>query len=102
MRSKHQDRLTQVEQEARARQVSASSKRAQIRALHTPNSQSHYNSGGSYQLESTHWLPPMKPHRLRLVMTKYCKYHHNIGHNIEDCGALKDKIEELIQTGYLA
>ena len=35
-------------------------------------------------------------------MTKYYRYHHNIDHNIEDCYAQKDKIEELIQAGYLA
>ncbi|KAG5007014.1 hypothetical protein JHK85_025556 [Glycine max] len=47
-------------------------------------------------------LPPIPPSRPSLDRTKYCRYHHNHGHNIKDCWALKDKIEELIQAGYLA
>jgi len=31
--------------------------------------------------------------------TKHCRYHLNYGHTIEECYALKDKIEELIQVG---
>ncbi|KAH1188507.1 hypothetical protein GmHk_U059439 [Glycine max] len=46
--------------------------------------------------------PPMKPPKSGLDATKYCRYHHGIGHNTEDCWALKDKIKELIQAGYLA
>ena len=33
--------------------------------------------------------------------TKHCRYHLNFGHTTEDCWALKDKIEELIQAGHL-
>jgi len=33
-------------------------------------------------------------------MTKYCRYHRNHGHTIEDCKALQDKIEELIRAGH--
>ncbi|XP_068498574.1 uncharacterized protein [Phaseolus vulgaris] len=32
---------------------------------------------------------------------KHCQYHRNFGHTTEGCQALKDKIEELIQTGHL-
>ena len=44
----------------------------------------------------------MKPPRLGLDTTKYCRYHHGIGHNTEDYWALKDMIEELIWARYLA
>ena len=37
-------------------------------------------------------LPQMKPPRSRSDATKYCRYHHGIGHNTEDCWVLKDKI----------
>lgn len=30
-----------------------------------------------------------------------CRYHRNIRHITEECQAMKDKIEELIQVGYL-
>jgi len=32
---------------------------------------------------------------------KKCRYHQNTGHSTEECQALKDKIEELIQAGHL-
>jgi len=32
---------------------------------------------------------------------KQCRYHKNTGHSTEECQALKDKIEELIQIGHL-
>jgi len=32
---------------------------------------------------------------------KHCRYHQNYGHNTDECWALKDKIEELIQAGHL-
>jgi len=32
---------------------------------------------------------------------KQCQYHQNAGHSTEECQALKDKIEELIQAGHL-
>jgi len=38
----------------------------------------------------------------RLDKIKHYRYNRNHGHNTEDCWALKDKIEELIQAGYLA
>jgi len=37
----------------------------------------------------------------RIVITKHCQYHQNYNHNIDECVALKDKSEELIQAGYL-
>ncbi|XP_068484963.1 uncharacterized protein [Phaseolus vulgaris] len=32
---------------------------------------------------------------------KQCRYHQNTGHSTDECQALKDKIEELIQAGHL-
>lgn len=32
---------------------------------------------------------------------QHCCYHHNFSHTTEDCWALKDKIEELVQAGHL-
>ena len=43
-------------------------------------------------------LPLPLPPRPRLDKTKYYRYHHNYSHNTKDRWALKDKIEELIQT----
>ena len=56
----------------------------------------------TFNLEVPIRLPQMKLPRLESNTTKYCMYHCDIGHNIEDCWTLKDKIEELIQVGYLA
>ena len=33
-------------------------------------------------------------------MTKYCCYHRNHGHTIEECKALQDKIKELVCAGH--
>ena len=33
--------------------------------------------------------------------SKHCRYHQNYGHSTDECWALKDKIEELIQVGHL-
>lgn len=33
--------------------------------------------------------------------SKYRRYHRVTSHNIENCSTLKDKIEKLIQKGYL-
>ena len=33
-------------------------------------------------------------------MTKYCRYHRNHGHTIENYKALQDKIEELVRAGH--
>jgi len=33
--------------------------------------------------------------------SKHCRFHQNYGHSTEECIALKDKIEELIQAGHL-
>ena len=33
-------------------------------------------------------------------MTKYCRYHRNHDHTIEECKALQDKIEELVRAGH--
>ena len=56
----------------------------------------------AFNLEILIWLPQMKPPRLGSDTIKYCRYERGIGHNIEDCQTQKDKIEELIQAGYIA
>ena len=56
----------------------------------------------AFNLEILIWLPQMKPPRSGSDTIKYCRYERGIGHNIEDCQTQKDKIEELIQAGYLA
>ena len=50
----------------------------------------------SFNLEVPDRLPHTKPPRPGSDATKYCRYHHSIGHNTEDCWGLMDKIEELI------
>jgi len=43
--------------------------------------------------------PPWKASRLENAdRNKRCRYHKNSGHSTEECHALKDKIEELIQA----
>ncbi|XP_020206212.1 uncharacterized protein LOC109791335 [Cajanus cajan] len=37
----------------------------------------------------------------RADTTKYCRYHRNHGYSIDECSALKDKIEDLIKQGQL-
>ncbi|KAG4924319.1 hypothetical protein JHK87_049859 [Glycine soja] len=56
----------------------------------------------NFNLEVPNRLPPMKPPMSGLDATKYCRYHRGIGHNTEYYWALKDKIEELLQAGYVA
>jgi len=34
-------------------------------------------------------------------MSKQCQYHHNFEQTTEECQALKDKIEEVVQIGNL-
>jgi len=41
----------------------------------------------------------MSPHNVD--RSQKCNYHRNNGHTTEECQALKDKIEELIQVGHL-
>jgi len=52
---------------------------------------------------STELIPP--PQRAlspeNADRNKRCRYHKNTGHSTEECQALKDKIEELIQAGHL-
>ncbi|KAG5094520.1 hypothetical protein JHK84_050108 [Glycine max] len=56
----------------------------------------------AFNLEVPNRLPPTKPPMSGLDATKYCRYHRGIGHNTEYYWALKDKIEELLQAGYVA
>ncbi|XP_017428782.1 uncharacterized protein LOC108336846 [Vigna angularis] len=48
-------------------------------------------------------LPPLKPIRpsKNADGTKHCTYHLNIGHTIEECTILRDKVEELVRAGHL-
>jgi len=64
------------------------------------------NAGRARILEealSTELIPaPRKfPSPPRADQTKHCRYHRNHDHSTEECIALKDKIEELIQAGHL-
>ncbi|KAL5574245.1 hypothetical protein UlMin_023842 [Ulmus minor] len=45
--------------------------------------------------------PAIKTPVKRRDNTKYCRYHHDIGHITEECQVLKDEIERLIQKGQL-
>ncbi|KAG5038121.1 hypothetical protein JHK86_018961 [Glycine max] len=56
----------------------------------------------AFNLEVPIKIPPMLSPRMGLDKTTYYEDHHSYGHNTKDCCALKDKIEELIQTRYLA
>jgi len=47
-------------------------------------------------------LPPRKARTPdRDDQNKHCQYHKNHSHHTEECVALKDRIEELIQVGQL-
>ena len=46
----------------------------------------------AFNLEVPIMLSLTKPPRSGLDATKYCRYHHDIDHNIEDCWDLKDKM----------
>ncbi|KAL5573653.1 hypothetical protein UlMin_023250 [Ulmus minor] len=47
-------------------------------------------------------IPPnIKTSANRRDNTKYCRYHHDIGHITEECQVIKDEIERLIQRGKL-
>ena len=46
-------------------------------------------------------LDTMRGDRLKRNQNKYYRYHRDIGHTTEECIALKDEIEKLIQKGYL-
>jgi len=56
----------------------------------------------AFNMEVPMKLPPSLPPRPGLDRTKYYRYHQSYGHNTEDYWALKDKIEELTEAGYLA
>ncbi|KAG4962935.1 hypothetical protein JHK82_039614 [Glycine max] len=56
----------------------------------------------AFNIEIPIKLPLALPPRPGLDRIKHCKYHRSYGHNTEDYWTLKDKIEELMQAGYLA
>ena len=37
----------------------------------------------------------------KMNQNKYCRYHKDVGHTMEECITLKDEIEKLIRRGYL-
>ncbi|PON80612.1 hypothetical protein PanWU01x14_001680 [Parasponia andersonii] len=43
----------------------------------------------------------MKRERVRCDPNKFCQYHNDIGHDTNNCFALKDEIERLIKEGRL-
>jgi len=79
----------------------------QEKDLKTPSSTIHpLNTGRDHILEealSEELIPasckfPFLPNANQ---TKHCRYHRNYGRNTEECMALKEKIEELIQARQL-
>ncbi|PON41634.1 hypothetical protein PanWU01x14_288080, partial [Parasponia andersonii] len=42
---------------------------------------------------------PMKRDRTKRDPNKFCRYHNDIGHDTNNCFALKDEIERLIKEG---
>ncbi|XP_052209204.1 uncharacterized protein LOC127812719 [Diospyros lotus] len=45
--------------------------------------------------------PPLKSPPNTRSKKKYCRFHHDHGHDTEDCIQLKEEIQELINRGYL-
>ncbi|XP_031120929.1 uncharacterized protein LOC116024169 [Ipomoea triloba] len=52
--------------------------------------------------QSCHLIQLPAPARDGPDKEKYCAYHHNRGHDTEECHVLKGLIEDLLQTGELA
>jgi len=52
---------------------------------------------------ATEIIPPPRKVRTpeQVDQSKFCQYHTNHDHHTEECVALKDRIEELIQVGQL-
>ncbi|XP_058075766.1 uncharacterized protein LOC131224249 [Magnolia sinica] len=48
-----------------------------------------------------HWLSCMKMEAGQQDKHKYCRFHHDHGHNISDCVDLKEEIEIVIRKGHL-
>jgi len=48
-------------------------------------------------------IPPSRKTRTseQADQSKHCQYNRNHGHHTEECIALKDQIEELVQVGQL-
>lgn len=47
-------------------------------------------------------IPPLKKSQNppNVDMNKYCRYHLNRNHTIDECATLRDKVEKLICVGY--
>ena len=56
----------------------------------------------AFNIEISIQLSPIPPPKPKFGKTKHYRNHHSHGQYTEDCLALKGKIEELIQAGYLA
>jgi len=52
---------------------------------------------------ATELIPPPRKARTPYLVdkSKHCQYHKNHGHHTEECVALKDQIEELVEAGQL-
>ena len=44
---------------------------------------------------------PLQGDRSKRNQNKYCRFHRDISHTIEECITLKNEIEKLIHCGYL-
>ena len=44
---------------------------------------------------------PIRKERAKMDQSKYCCYHRDVGHDINDCHELKDEIKDLIRQGKL-
>ena len=47
------------------------------------------------------WPDPLCGDRSKRNQNKFCQFHRDIGHTIEECITLKDEIEKPIRHGYL-
>ncbi|GAV65871.1 LOW QUALITY PROTEIN: hypothetical protein CFOL_v3_09385, partial [Cephalotus follicularis] len=47
------------------------------------------------------WPAPLRSSIEKRNTNKYCRYHHDHGHDIEECMHLKNQIEDLIRKGHL-
>ncbi|XP_059626905.1 uncharacterized protein LOC132269670 [Cornus florida] len=50
---------------------------------------------------SLKWPPKLKTDPTKRSRDKYCRFHRDHGHNIEDCFDLKNQIENLVRKGHL-
>ena len=51
--------------------------------------------------EFVKWLGKIKTNPLRRNKNKYCEFHKDHGHKIEDCFQFKEQIADMIKKGYM-